>query len=209
MKKKTKVRYRDNVTLIPKERLGRYPITSFGEIKPLLIEIQFLHNKDEIIHTALIEHAIVKTVTIFEVYFKSIAYIVGSKLVDKLDLVLSGNYENDPANAFAHSGSHASPSRVKIIYEELLGIDIMEEAKKYYDNFNNEGVEHESCHIRNIPPLRDNWENFDDIFYYRNKIVHENVLPPTDYKKLRNMVGSVFDVMVIAGGKVHYNIDVL
>lgn len=152
---------------------------------------------------------IVKTVTIFEVYFKSIAYIVGSKLVNKLNLVLDGNYEDNPASALAHSGSHASPSRVKTIYEELLGIDIMEEAKKYYDNFNNEGVEHESCHIRNIPLLRNNWENFEDIFYYRNKIVHENVLPSIDYRKLRNMVGSVFDAMVIAGGEVLYNRNVL
>lgn len=204
-KDKVSVRYRENDTLIPKEKLGRYPITIFKKIKPLLIEIQYLNGKDETVRTALIEYVIIKTVTIFEVYFKSIAYTIGSKLGGKLDLVLKGNFERDPASAFAHSGSHANPLRVKKIYFELLGVDIMEEAKDYYDNFNNEGIAHEECHIRNIPLLRNNWNNFEDIFYYRNKIVHEDILPSINYCKLRKMIGSVFDAMVVAGGEVLYN----
>ncbi len=176
-----------------------YLTKKFEEIKPLLIEIQCIKKEDEDLQKALIEYVIIKTVTIFEVFFKALAFKVGSSLGENLDNILKGNLE-DGGNALAQSFNHANPNLVKNIYSELVGIDIMKESMNYFDNFNNEGIEHEKYHIRHIPLLRNNWNNFERIFIYRNKIVHENFSPIIKYSELRKMIGSVFDVM---GGTVH------
>jgi len=192
--KKRQVRIKKNVKLQIIEHPHLYLKKSFKEIKPLMIEIQSIKEEDKIIRNALIEYVIVKTVTIFEIYFKSLAYEIGSNLGDKLDQILKGDL-TDSGAALAHSFSYANPFSVKDIFSELLEVDIMEDAKKYFDNFNNEGIEHEEYHIRFIPLLSNNLVNFDKLFVYRNKIVHENFSPPIKYTELRKMVGSVFDVM--------------
>lgn len=192
--KKRQVRIKKNVNL----QIIRYPHLylkkSFKEIKPLMIEIQSIKKEDEIIKNVLIEHVIVKTVTIFEIFFKALAYNVGSSLGEKLDQILKGDL-TDGGTALAHSFNYANPSAVQDVFSELLGVNIMERAKEYFDKFNNEGIEHEEYHIRFIPLLSNNLENFDKLFIYRNKIVHENFSPKIKYSELRKMVGGIFDVM--------------
>lgn len=193
--KKRPVRIKKDAKLQIIKNTHLYLLKSYREMKPLLIEIQSLKEEDKILQTALIEYVIIKTVTIFEIYFKSLAFEIGSDLGDKLDKILQGDLKNNGGTALAHSFSYANPFSIKDICLELFGVDIMENAKKYYDDFNNEGIEHEVYHIRHIPLLRNNWMNFEKIFEYRNKIVHENFSPQIRYAELRKMVGSVFDVM--------------
>ena len=123
------------------------------------------------------------------------AYHLGSNLGVKLDKVLKGNFTKDRGNALANSFSYANPRIVMNLYDKLLGINFLDELKKSYDGFNNEGIAHDECHIRNIPLLSKNLENFEKIFAYRNLLVHCDDLPVIPYKDLRKMIGSVFDVM--------------
>ena len=183
--KKQKPKIRKNIKIIPQNQLHRYVRSSFRKLKPVLVQIQFLKEGD-LIREAMIEHSIRKTVTIFEVTFKSVSYHCGKNRGYELDKIFTETITDY---------TPSSPTLMKLYYE-LLGIDFLDEAKKYYDNFNNEGVEHDECHIRNIPRLSKNLGNFVKIFEYRNKLVHEDSLPIIQYKELRKMIGSVFDVMI-------------
>ncbi len=195
--KKRLVQYRKGMRIIPKRDQYNYIRRSFRKLRPVLIEIQY-RKEGDIVREALIEHSIRKTVTIFEITFKSISYHLGSDIGSDLDVVLKGDFSKDSGTALASSFSFANPKTVMSLYDELLGINFLDELKKYYDEFNNEGVEHEECHIRNIPLLSKNLENFEKIFVYRNLLVHHDNLPVIPYKDLRKMIGSVFDVMVVS-----------
>jgi len=96
----------------------------------------------------------------------------------------------------ASSFSYANPKIVMELYDELLGVNFLDIISKYYDDFNNEGIEHDECHIRNIPLLSKNLVNFEKIFKYRNMLVYADNLPSISYVELRKMIGSVFDVLI-------------
>ena len=153
---------------------------------------------DLIIKNALIEYTIIKTVSIFENFFKSLAFYVGSDIKIELNKVLKKGYDENRGKALVDSITHSNPKIVVDMYKKLLDRDIIKDAATYFDNFNNEGIEHEVYHIRKIPLLSKNWDNFYKLFECRNKLVHESVTPSVTYSELRNMVGAVFDVMAVA-----------
>lgn len=198
--KKTKVRLKRNSKFKPVKRFHLYLIHEFKIIRTILVEIQSLQDSgtDLIIKKALMEYAIIKTVSTFEHFFKSMAFLIGSDISIELDKVLKKGYEENRGKALVDSLSHSNPKVVVEMYEKLLNRDLIKDAEIYFDNFNNEGIEHVIYHIRKIPLLSKNWENFYILFEYRNKIVHEHFSPLIKYSELRNMVGAVFDVMAVA-----------
>jgi len=198
--KKKKVRLRKNSEFKPIKNFHHFLIREFTKTKSILVEIQSLQNNgtDSIIKNALIEYVIIKTVSIFENFFKSMAHLIGSDISIELDKVLKKGFEENRGKALADSFHHSNPEVVVDMYRKLLNRDIIEDAETYFDNFNNEGIEHEIYHIRNIPLLSKNWDNFYKLFRYRNKIIHEFFSPSIKYSELRKMVGAVYDVMAVA-----------
>lgn len=198
--KKVKVRLKKNSEFKPIKNFHHFLMYEFKNIRIILVEIQSLQNTgtDLIVKNALIEYTIIKTVSIFEHFFKSIAFRVGSDISIELDKVLKKGYEENRGKALADSFTHSNPKVVVDMYKKLLNRDLIKDAETYFDNFNNEGIEHEIYHIRKIPLLSKNWDNFYKLFEYRNKIVHESFSPSIKYSELRKMVGAVFDVMAVA-----------
>lgn len=197
--KKAKVRFKKNSEFKPIKNFHHFLGGEFRLIKTILVEIQLLHSDtDLIIKNALIEYTIIKTVSIFEHFFKSMAFRVGSDISIELDKVLRKGYEENRGQALVDSFSHSNPKVVVELYRKLLDRDIIKDAETYFDNFNNEGIEHEVYHIRKIPLLRNNWNNFYKLFGYRNKIIHESLSPSIKYSELRKMIGAVFDVMAVS-----------
>lgn len=197
---KAKVRIFKNRELKPIKKFHWYLKSEFKNIKTILVEIQTLEDSgtDAIIKRGLIEYVIIKTVSIFEYFFKSFSHSLGLDISVQLDKVLKQGYDENRSKALVDSWSHSCPRSLSSMYKELLGRDIIKDAETYYDNFNNEGIEHEVYHIRRIPLLSKNWDNFYELFNSRNKIVHENISPSIKYSELRKMVGAVFDVMAIS-----------
>ncbi len=197
---KRKVNLKKNSDFKPIKRFHWFLIDEFRDIRVLLVEIQSLEDKetDLIIKEALIKYTIIKTVSIFENFFKSMAFHIGSDISIELDKVLKKGFEEDRGSALAHSYPHSNPKMVIAMYKKLLNRDMVDDAQTYFDNFNNEGIEHEVYHIRRIPLLSRNWDNFYRLFEYRNKIIHEGFSPSVKYSELRNMVGATFDVMAVA-----------
>lgn len=198
--KKRRVRFKTNSELKPVKNFHHFLLGEFRLIKTILVEIQLLQNSDTdlIVKNALIEYTIIKTVSIFEYFFKSMAFLIGSNIKVELDKVLKKGYEENRGQALVDSFSYSNPKEVVELYKKLLDKDTIKDAETYFDNFNNEGIEHAVYHIRNIPILRKNWNNFHKLFEYRNKIVHEGLSPSIKYSELRNMVGAVFDVMAVS-----------
>jgi len=126
------------------------------------------------------------------------AFHIGSDISIELDKVLKKGYEENRGKALADSLTHSNPKVVVDMYKKLLNRDMIEDAETYFDNFNNEGIEHEIYHIRKIPLISKNWDNFYKLFEYRNKIIHESFSPSITYSELRRMVGAVFDVMAVS-----------
>jgi len=200
MKKKVKVRLKKNSEFKPVRNFHLFLKREFNSIRIILVEIQTLHDNgtDLIIKNALIEYTIIKTVSTFEHFFKSMAFQIGSDISIEIDKVLKKGYDENRGKALADSLSHSNPKVVVDMYKKLLNRDMIKDAETYFDNFNNEGIEHEIYHIRKIPLLSKNWNNFYKLFEYRNKIVHEDFSPLIKYSDLRKMVGAVFDVMAVA-----------
>lgn len=198
--KKIKVRLKKNSKFKSIKNFHRFLIHEFEKTRLILVEIQSLQNNggDLIIKNALIEYAIIKTVSIFENFFKSMAFLIGSDISIELDKLLQKGYEENRGKALTDSLSHSNPKVVANMYKKLLNRDIMEDAETYFDNFNNEGIEHEIYHIRKIPLLSKNWDNFYKLFEYRNKIIHESFSLSIKYSELRKMIGAVFDVMAVS-----------
>ena len=198
--KKKRVRLKKNSEFKPIGKFHLYLIHEFKILRTIMVEIQSLEDSDTdlIIKKALIEYALIRTVSTFEYFFKSMAFHVGSDISVELDKVLKSGYEENRGRALADSFSHSNPKEVIEMYEKLLNRDLIEDAETYFDNFNNEGIEHEIYHIRGIPLLSKNWDNFYHLFEYRNKIVHEHFSPLIKYSELRKMIGSVFDMMAVA-----------
>jgi hypothetical protein len=199
--KKRKVRrFRKNSEFKPIKNFHHFLSHEFRLIKTILVEIQLLQNNDTdlIVKNALIEYVIIKTVSIFEYFFKSMSFHIGCNILVELDRVLRKGYEENRGQALVDTFSHSNPQEVVELYRKLLNRDIIKDAETYFDNFNNEGIEHETYHIRKIPLLRNNWNNFYKLFEYRNKIVHENLSPSIKYSELRKMIGAVFDVMAVS-----------
>ena len=198
--KKVKVRLKKNSEFKPIRNFHLFLINEFRKTRSILVEIQSLQNNgtDLIIKNALMEYTIIKTVSIFENFFKSMAFLIGSDISIELDKVLKKGYEENRGKALADSLTHSNPKVVVDMYKKLLNRDMIEDAETYFDNFNNEGIEHEIYHIRKIPLLSKNWDNFYKLFEYRNKIIHESFSPSIKYSELRKMVGAIFDVMAVS-----------
>ena len=198
--KKQKVRLKKNSEFKPIKNFHFFLKCEFNLIKTILVEIQSLSNNDTdvIIKNALIRYSIIKTVSTFEYFFKSLAFHIGSDISIELDKVLKGEYQKNRSKALSDSFSYSNPIVVTDLYKKLLNRDIMKDAETYFDQFNNEGVEHEIYHIRKIPLLSKNLTNFYKLFKYRNRLVHENPYVEIKYSELRKMIGAVYDVMVVA-----------
>ena len=198
--KKKKVRLKKNSEFKPIGRFHLYLIREFKILRTIMVEIQSLQDSgtDLIIKKALIEYVMIRMVSTFEYFFKSIAFHIGSDISVELDRVLKSGYEENRGKALVDSFSHSNPKVVVEMYGKLLNRDLIQDAETYFDNFNNEGIEHKIYHIRGIPLLSKNWDNFYRLFEYRNKMVHEHFSPLIKYSELRNMIGSVFDMMAVA-----------
>lgn len=198
--KKVRVRIKKNSELEPIRNFHHFLINEFRKMRLILIEIQSLCDTgtDSVIKDELIKYSIIKTVLIFEHFFKSMAFYIGSDISVELDKVLKKGYEENRGKALVDSLAHSNPAAVVDMYKKLLNRDMIEDTETYFDNFNNEGVEHEIYHIRKIPLLSKNWDNFYKLFKYRRKIIHENFSPSLKYSELRKMIGAVFDVMAVS-----------
>ena len=199
--KKAKVRLNKNSKELSGINLHHFLKREFYNLKIMLIEIQSLQNDEDtdlIIKKALTERVIIKTVSIFEYFFKSVAHNIGSDVGVELNKVLKDGYEENRGKALSDSFTQSYPPNVINLYKKLLNRDIAKDADDYFSTFNNQGVEHEVYHIRNTPLMRRNWVNFYKLFDCRNKIIHENFTPNIKYSELRKMVGAVFDLMLVS-----------
>jgi hypothetical protein len=102
---KAKVRIIKNRELKPITNFHLYLRSEFKKIKIILVEIQTLENNgtDEIIKRGLIEYVIIKTVSIFEYFFKSYSHSLGSNISVQLDRVLKQGYETNRSKALVDS----------------------------------------------------------------------------------------------------------
>ena len=170
------------------------------EAKPILKEIQKRKNLNDPVRTGLVNYLILRSVTVFEHYFRSTVKRFADNPENNVklsDFFKSSSKTDSIGDQIISKYNFMDIQTVNFIMSKLFKTNflqaIKEESIEYAPNYSIEYAQ-----IRYTKPLNKNWNKFMSVFEKRDNISHENKLYKMKYVDIKNFVGNTIQFMMCA-----------
>ena len=174
-------------------------VYAIDEMKPTVAEIKKRHHND-IIRKSLVNHSIIRTVSIFEIYLLNQAHRLARNDPNKTKSLFSDIKINETLeNQLISTYSFTKLSDINNVFSNFIDGDFLTEIKKESIDYASD-YWYEVEHMPYTKPLHKNWNEFIKIFEIRHDIIHHNKLVNFEYTYLRNLLGNTMQFLMCASG---------